>query len=365
MSKPQKKKRRWIFPLVLVLYAMVFLGAAYYGLTCLWDYMEAYEASRPHIPLNAYMEQLTAETVCDRSQSLIDSIDHQVQSEESCRQVILQSLSGGITCAKKSSECTESYQLYVLKSGGKVIGTMEMTRQEEDKYGLAPWKVTGDSFDLSFLITQGKTVTVPSNYPVTVNGNVLGSAYITEKDIPYEALDPYYGQYALPTMVTYAAGPFLGESTWVITDPQGAVVEDDSALAPDVILDNCSEEETAALTAVTDGYIRRYVDFMSCTGGNARNNYYKLAAYLVPGGDLDKRMYAALDGLYWVSDRGAVTSAIDIHRLVNIGDGRYFCDVTYVVDTRDYTGAIQTANHLKIIFLSTEDGLKAETVTSY
>ena len=65
------KKRRWIFPVALVLYAIVFLGAAAFGLRWFWDYIDAYEQSRPHIALDAYMEELTAEYVADRCGDLI------------------------------------------------------------------------------------------------------------------------------------------------------------------------------------------------------------------------------------------------------------------------------------------------------
>ena len=99
MAKKQKRKFRWIFPLFLVLYAAVFLYFTDKGLTWFWGYMDAYEQTRPHITLNAYEEKLTAEYVANASQALIDQIDHNVQSEESCRQVLLDALKDNITCS--------------------------------------------------------------------------------------------------------------------------------------------------------------------------------------------------------------------------------------------------------------------------
>ena len=106
MIKAEKKKRRWVFPLVLVVYALLFLGGTVFGLNLFWDYMDAYEQSRPHIALHAYEGKLTAEYVANASQILIDQIDRHLQSEESCRQVLLDALSDKITCAKKTREST-------------------------------------------------------------------------------------------------------------------------------------------------------------------------------------------------------------------------------------------------------------------
>ena len=102
-----KKRRKWGFPIFMILYALVILGAAYWGLGKFWDYMEAYEASRIKNTIEAYMEEITPQYVCDRSGDLIDSIDHHLQSEDECKQVILDFLSGGISYARTSPECTD------------------------------------------------------------------------------------------------------------------------------------------------------------------------------------------------------------------------------------------------------------------
>ena len=99
-TKTQKKRRSWGFAIFMVLYAVVVLAAAAWGLGKFWDYMEAYEGSRIKNTIDAYMEQVSPKYVCDRSGDLIGSIDHNLQSEEACRQVILDFLSGGITYAR-------------------------------------------------------------------------------------------------------------------------------------------------------------------------------------------------------------------------------------------------------------------------
>lgn len=365
MAKQEKKKHRWIFPFLLVVYAFLFLGATAYGLSWFWDYMDAYEQSRPHIALNAYEEKLSAEYVVNASQALISQIDHHVQSEENCRQVLLDALKGKITCAKKTRESTESKRVYAVMCGKTAIGTMEMERCGEPVMSFVPWVITKDSFDISYLLTEPVSVTVPSNFSVYVNGSLLNSSYIIQDNIPYAQLGEFYDTYSLPHKVTYQAGPFLGASELKITDSEGTEISTDALQDMSKYISNCSKDEVSALDTIADGFIRSYVAFTSRTGGDNGKNYRDLTNYMVQNGELSKRMYAALDGLYWISDRGAKLTELTIHHYVSVGDGRYLCDLTYVVDTQNFTGNIQTRSNMKVFFVETEQGLRAESMLSY
>mgnify|MGYP007111732014 CR=1 FL=1 len=59
MSKIRKGASK--FAIAMIIYAFVFLLLAGAGLSFFWDYMVAYEASRPKIAINAYMQGLTEE----------------------------------------------------------------------------------------------------------------------------------------------------------------------------------------------------------------------------------------------------------------------------------------------------------------
>ena len=357
-------KRRWRFPLAMALYAIVVLVAINCGLRWFWNYMDAYEQSRPHIPLDAYMEELTADYVADRCDDLIAAVDHKVQTEEQCRQVILNALQDKFTCAKKTSESGENHHVYVIRCGAKVIGTMEMERRGESTEGFIPWQITKDSFDLSYLLTPALSVTVPEEFTVSALGNPLDSGYITQKDIRYPLVEEFYDKHTLPCMVTYTAGPFLGEGALTVTDPSGNPVSITENTDMNAFLNNCTVEEISALDTIIGNYIQCYMDFTSCTGDDTYGNYNRLAKHMVPGGELAKRMRNAIDGLYWVSDRGAKLASITTGHYINIGEGRYLCDVTYVVDTKTFNGDVQTTASVKLIFLQTENGLKAETMLS-
>ncbi len=365
MAKKARRGHRWIFPVCLVLYAVLFLFAANEGLQWFWGYMDAYEQTRPHIALNAYKETLTKEYVAAACENLVAQIDHHVQSEESCRQVILDALNEPLTCAKKSRESTEDKYVYAILCGETVVGTMEMERCGAQIQGFIPWVVTKDSFDLSYLITEPVSATVPSTFSVYVNESLLSSDYITQDNIHYSKLEDFYDTYSLPHMVTYQAGPFLGTPTMTLADPSGKEITQADLEDPSCYISNCTDDETAALDTIAGSFIRSYVAFTSRTGGDNYRNYLALKEFMVTDGELSKRMYAALDGLSWISDRGAVLSELDIHHYIHVGEGRYLCDLTYVVDTNNHTGSIQSISSLWVFFVQTENGLRAESMLSY
>ena len=357
-----KKRSRLGFPIAMLVYALVVLIVAAVGLDHLWSFLDNYEQSRPHVALDAYMAQLDKEYVADRSEDLIDSIDHSVQTEEQCRQVILDALSDKFTCAKKSKESTEDTYVYALRCGKQVIGTMTMTRTGETLGKFTAWEIASDSFDLSFLKTDAISITVPSEFSVYSLGNKLGASHITQSGIPYPLLENFYADYDLPTMVTYTAGPFLGSGSLTVEDTAGQAVTIDSDTDMDQFADNCTEQEISALDSAAQGFIQSYVDFTSCTGNDTMGNYNRLKQHMVTGGELAKRMYEAIVGLYWVTDRHATVRTLDIHHFVRLSDDRWLCNLTYVVDTTDFAGSIEAASTLNLIFLQTEDGLKAESM---
>lgn len=357
-----KTKRRWVFPMALILYAVIFLTGAFFGLRYFWDFIDAYEQSRPHIAVNAYTQQLDADFICDHAGSLIEQIDHDIQSEDDCRQAIINAIGTEFSLAKKSKECTESKLVYAVMAGKKAVGTVEFTRTGETVHGFTNWEFANDQFDLSYLLTDGPAVTVPYGFTVRVNGTALDDTYITGDPIHYPLFEEFYGDYALPYRVTYQTGKFIGEVEMTVEDFYGNAVTQEQLDDPDPYISNCTQEQIDSLNATTQNFIDHYVAFTTVAGSDTPGNYQRLLKDLVPGGELAKRMYAALDGLGWVTDRKATVDSLEIHHYIDLGGGRYLCDLTYVVTTRYWSGNNQTSTHVKMIFLQTEDGLKAESM---
>ena len=362
-KKKHHRKRSLIFPIFLGIYVLIALFLTNFGLQKFWDYIDAYEASRPHIATDAYMAQLTPEYVISKVSPLLEEVDPAVQSQEEAVAVLKNALSKPFTCSKWTNQSTETKFVYVLRSGSQVIGTFEMQPAQQGRYGLFPWKITEDSFDLSYLLKEGFSVTVPHDAQVSVGTKVLGDAQITKKDIPYEPIADLYGTYALPTRVTYTVGRYLGELETVVTDAQGNVI--DPSADPEQFLDNCTPDEKEALQAVGKGFIEAYVHFTSRTGGDLYANLNVLRKYMVPGGTLEKRMEDSLRGFSWITDRNVNIRSVTVNRCISIGEGRYICDVSCVYDTRNINGNAQEQLDLKVILINTKNGLRAEAMYTY
>ena len=363
MAKKKKTKKRSFFGWGMLIYAVVFLGLTAFGLKELWAFMEAYEASRPMNVLNAYMDTVTDEYVCDQVQDLIDSVDHNIQSEEACRDYIMQQLSGGISYARKTKECTETRQVYVLRSGGKVIGQFAMEVKSEDGYGFTMWEQTEESFDLSYLIGSKVSVAAPDSYTVSVNGVALDNSYIVGDPVHYEPLEDFYDDYELPTIVTYEAGPFLGEYEMVVTNPQGEVVTE--APDPAVLEDNCSEEEITELKDFIDKFLKVYVDYMGSSNDQADYNYSVLIKHIVKDSEFAERMYGALYGQRATQSRGDKITEITNNFYFRVDEGFYLCDVTYLVETIGKQGAVTTTNEVRILIVEENGKFLVQSVRNY
>ena len=359
--RPRKKAR--YFPIFLIVYAIIALFLTNFGLQKFWDYIDAYEASRPHIATDAYMAQLTPEYVIDQVSPLLDEVDPAIQSREEAIEVLKNALSKPFTCSKWTNQSTDTKWVYVLRSGPQVIGTFQMEPAEEGRYGMFPWKIAGDSLDLSFLLKEGFSVTVPHDATVSVGGKVLGEAQITKKDIPYTAISDLYDLYELPTRVTYTVGRYLGELETVVTDAKGNPI--DANADPEQFLDNCSDEEKAVLKTVGENFTTSYIHFTSRTGGSLYDNLDVLRQYMIPGGSLEKRMEDSIPGFSWITDRHVKIQSVTVNRSISIGNGRYICDVTCIYDTTNIHGNAQEELKLKIVFLETDNGLRAEAMQTY
>lgn len=364
MIQRRKKKPFLKFGIGMAVYAAVFLIAAALGLNAFWDYIAAYEASRPENAMDAYMEQVDVAYLCRGGEDkILAAVDQNIQSADEVRAYILSTLTGDIRYAKKMSESNDSQQVYMVMCGRQAVCKVTLTPQAADQYGFTPWTVTGEDFDLSYIKTSTATITVPSDYPVYLGDTCLDSSYITADQLPYQEIAQYYKDYTPPYMVTYTSGPFLGEMTFRVTDPSGQDVTIDKDTDMSAFLDNCTDEEIAQLDPLVKNYVKRYVDFLSCAGNNPEANYQKLREVLVPDCDLEHRFRDAVRGLTWISDRRSTISSMVFNHWIALGNGKYLCDVTYEVDTKLHDGVAHEVTQLHLILTQTAKGPKVEIMT--
>ena len=363
MAKKKRPSKLW---LGMAIYAVVFLVLMAIGLSIFWNYIEAYEYSRAQTTMDAYMAQLSIDTLADTAVQTMN-VDADLQSLEQCRDYVKASLNGGITYARKLSECTDGQTVYMLLSGRNTIGKVTLTTGETDRFGFSPWSVASEEFDFSYLEKEftSVTLTVPHDYTVYVGGNPMLETHITEDDIPYTALEEFYSSYQLPHLVTYTSGQLLGEYTVTVKDANGTEVAIDAIPGADSPPNNCTDDEIAAINAVAEPFTKYYVDFTSYKDHNSSRNVKRLAQYMVPDGALEQRMYDAIESLSWIVDRKSEVTSRTYHHYVKLDDTHYLCDMTYEVDTSNFAGATQATNNVKLILVQTDDGLKVEAMTSY
>lgn len=366
MSKGSVKKHKHGFLIGMIVYALVVLAAAWFGLRYFWNYIEAYELSRPEHALDSYIAQLDKEHICDLSQEVIDRVDHHIQSEAECREYLSSQL-GEVRYSKNLVDSTEDCVVYTLRSGANVIGRIQLVPERTDEYSFTYWTVTGESFDLSYLLGNAQIeITVPEDFRVSVNGAELGEAYVTEQDVPYDAFEEFYGEYELPSMTTYRAGPFLGEYTFEVTDSQGStVVIDETTDCAQFVVNNCAEDTVEDLDKFVDVFVRKLVAFTGSSRNAASQNYRSLAQHIMDASALMRRMESAIDTLQFSHNSSDIIAEITVNHYYQIEEGKYLCDVTYLVDTTGTEGVTRTVNNIKIIVVDSFGTLKALAMTSY
>lgn len=360
-----KPRRSWPFFLGMFLYALIFLTALYFALGQFWTYMEAYENSRPKNTLNAFIDQLDGDDVILGSGELLSRVDSNLQSEEECREVLLDAVSDGITYAKRAGDSNAQRMVYSLRSVGQTIGSLTMEVTSQDRFGFNLWQVTHTEFDLSYLLGSRASITVPEDFSVYAHGTLLDSSYITQSGIPYPELASFYGDYHIPSLVTYEAGPILGNTTLRVTNPTGDEITIDESTDYMAFLDNCSEETEATLESFSKEFLRRYIAFTGSAKKSSAQSFKQLNRYLVPNSDLAKRMSMALAGMQWAQSQGDTLVDTTFHHMIDLGNGYYLCDVTYQVDTIGHEGVVRTTNSARFIILDTNGVLRVETLFSY
>lgn len=372
MAKQKTKKRshKWFF-LGMAIYAVLFLGAAAVGLHYLWGVLEEYEAKEVYEkkvtqnPMDAYMEQLTPEQICSLSDDVIAQIDHNIQSEEQCRQIIKDSLNGEFTRRKYITQGNQPTNEYAIFCGEQNIGKVTTASRTEEKYGFTVWDVVSESYDVSYLIGEKITVTAPHNYTVSINGQPLDSSYLIESGKQYDLLAEFYGDYEIPYhIVTYEAGPFLGQPEAAITDPDGNPVVIDESTDWNTFICTCTPETVSEIDSFLADFIKSYVKFTSSKETRV-DAYHAVIKYMVSGGDLASRMYRALDGLQYNKIVSAKLQTVTLNHCVDIGDDRYMCDLTYETNINKREGEYLEVNNLKLILVETSSGLRVEAMISY
>lgn len=366
----KRKNRGMGFACFMAVYAVIALAAIAVGLVWFWGYIEAYEASRPHVAIDAYLEKMTKERIVERCSTVLEQTDLNIQNEEECLGYLRDALKGEITYARKASASTDTQHTYILRCRSRVVGSFVIEASREDRYGFRQWEFREDHFDLSELMgTEVISITVPQGYEVRVNGVTLNDSYIVDEQTrKYAILEEFYGSYELPEMVlqTYQAGPFLNVTFEIEAfDPEGNPFLMDESFDENVMIRLGDETVKQELDQFLEAFIGSYVLFSGCANDNPYGNYAQVMHYVVPDSKLAKHMREALDGLIYAKSKGDEVADIFVNHYISLSEGSYLCDVTYKVDTIGQQGLVQTTSNAKILIVRSGDALLVESMIGY
>jgi len=366
MAKTKKKRGSW-FAAGLLVYVLLALVGIIFGLRWFQDYLQAYEDSQLYHAIDGFMANLDTEQMYAQADSLLEKTDSRLQVRQECVDLIAEAISGGVTCARNRKLSTENKVVYMLLSGGKTIGQVEILAKEPDEYGHVGWKVGQSTYNFDFLLEglHNTSLTVPDSYTVTVNGVALDESYITADGMQYQELKEFYKDYDLPCRVTYTTGYVLGALDVVITDEKGNVVTQEQADDDALVLDNCTEDEKTRLEAFMNTYIYQYVRFMSSDDDSRNTQYKALLTLIAKDSFLRTRMKASLDGLQWTNGFHHKVESITMNSFYHISGDLYLCDVTYVGTTRTGDKQAESVNNMKMIVIADGDSFLAEASVSY
>lgn len=375
-----KIKSRWkgfwiLFAVIALIYGMIggYLVYQFSGyLRKMDDKNTARENARPELAVETYIAGLSGEHIAELLESLYAQTDGVLQSREDFRALVSRELSGGIGYkAVFTSAGKRTYALYLetAEADGRhrQIGEITIEPKGESRYGYAPWVVTQERFDMSYLLTPSQEFTVPHNYSVWVGGKVLDQAYVAQEGMDYPALAPVKGVTPvlnLPTLTTYRVGPLLGNVSVEIRDPAGNPVTIPENGDWDAYLPLCPEAEAKPLQDMVTEYMGHYVIFGS-SKGNRDNNYKTVLSYIVRGGDLEQRLSNMRGGVQWTDDYPDQLVSLAFNRILALEDGRYICDITYVVNVVGSNDSSLETTHCQIVLLIVDGEPKVESMVNY
>lgn len=366
----KKKKRGYGYALFLAVYVLVVLFGAYKVLGRVWVLAEEYEASRPAPVIEAYIRDFQKQ-IDNYFAGPIAAMEHPFQTDEECVAVIRSMLSDGVTYQRAGSSNGGRTVTYNLNCPGGTFGTVTMSRDpsklpEElvtfDKLAwftreeLTPWTMGEAEFFLDGLYTS-LTVTVPKDYFVSVNGHVLGDAFIVEDGIHYDVLEKYYKDFSgLPVKCTYSTDKIFGKIEPVIYNSHSELTAIDPERDDSQFMEECSQQELDRLASFCEGFQLHYIEYISGKY-EVSYGYSLLRPYIKSGSDIDERMLAAQDGLSYAHTKVDFTSAW-FNSATRLKDGVYICDVGSAADVTGPTGFSETVNNMRLIVLDTNGDLR-------
>lgn len=345
--------RRHRFAIALGIYAALALLLILAGLFVFWQYIAAYELSLVDEAMDHYVADGLAEELDQEIDRFSAARETAFESAGEIAGVLRSAVEGAaLTYRKAPLAYTPERPVYSVLLDGRELGRVTFCSQPGGKrdFGFPRWSVQGAEFDFDSF-AQDYTVLAPSEASVALRGRPLTAANCpVSQEEPVELL-PYSDQ--LAQMPTYALYSFSAFSPVEVTLPGGEehlLTREGNAFT---VTQLCPPELSDQLCQYAQGFVNAYIAFSSNAEGPEA-----VLDYVVPGGTLSQRIYAAMEGLSWIQ---AVTGRISE---LTVDHLRYYGSAATLEAHYHLTayGRINTDNNMKIVLTQTQLGWRVAEI---
>lgn len=344
----------------MLIYALIFLAADIVGMRVLRNVLVDYEQARPQKVIESYVLNFDRGNISSGASDFLDSLDENLHSRDESIDIIMSSL-GEISYKKNSAASTQDRIEYIILSNGASIGTAAFAKEASENNYFGAWSLESQSFAFDELKSSASAI-IPDDWSLVCGEYIIPRENIIHTGIKYNDLDEFYADNTLimPTRSEYFVDGFIGRIKLNSKTPDGMIVEiSDNGISEEDVLDNCTEEEKTQILDFLNGYFEAYIRLYSSSGDARIGNFAKLDAFLVNGGELEKRLRSALDGLYWSHSTHDELKNMEANRLIRLENGYYIADITNTVDTHSGIGTVTQSLRYKMLIIRTDNGLKA------
>lgn len=345
--------RKHRFAIALAVYGSVLLLVIIAGLVLFWRYIAAYEQSLADTAMERYFAEGRLAKEIGRQIGYFASARETVfESKEDIAAALGSVLENGrLTYGKDRRDSTPDEPVYSVRLDGREIGVVGFWSRPGGRreFGFPIWFVSRAEFVFDGF-SQDHTVLAPSGAPVALNGQPLTAAdcSVTWEEPP-ELLPCSQELAEMPLYALYAFSAFspveisLSErgSDYLLSREENAFT----------ITEICPPELSEQLYQLSEDFVRAYIAFAGNSSDSADSN--TVTGYLVRGGTLYQRIYAALDGLSWVEGETGHISELRMDGLRYYGCAAVL-EAHYVLSL----DGVDTDNNMEIVLTRTESGWK-------
>lgn len=343
--------RKHRFALGLFVYIMIMLLVIFAGLFIFWQYIAAYEFSRTDGLMDDYM-----------AEELTDAIDHEIarfaaahetelEPAEAVAAALHAAVDGGeLTYRKAPQEYSPDAPVYSVRLNKQELGKVYFRSYSGGPlaFGFDYWFPTRAEFEFDGF-EQEYAVIAPAEAAVTINGVTLSAENCSVSWAVPEELAPYASELSqLPSRARYSFTSFSEPQAGLLSDSGDYRMSEDGSV-PNVftVTQMCTAELSEELHQWAEGFVRAYIGYTSKASGGPAG----VMGYTVPNSNLYNRMYAAVEGLSWVSGVTSTMSELSIDSLEYYG-----CAATVMAHYKLDTRGRESDNNMKIILVPTDKG---------